>query len=63
VPFATGAPENPISDEDLVAKALSLLVPVLGTARAQQVVDTVWALERCADFAELTRLLAAPAEA
>jgi 2-methylcitrate dehydratase PrpD len=63
VPFAKGAPEAPISDEELVAKAMSLLAPVLGAARAQQVVDAVWALESCADFSAITALLALPAKA
>lgn len=63
VPFAKGAPEAPISDEELVGKAMSLLGPVLGEQRAQRVVDDVWALETCRDFSAVTRLLAVPGEA
>jgi len=63
VPFAKGAPEAPLTDEELLAKAMGLLAPVLGAARARQVADAVWALESCADFSAVTGLLALPAEA
>lgn len=63
VPFATGAPEAPISDEDLHAKAMSLLPPVLGEAAARRLVDAVWSIERCTDFATVVAQLAAPAAA
>ncbi|RZI65510.1 MAG: hypothetical protein EOP80_20280 [Variovorax sp.] len=62
IPFAKGAPEAPIPDDELVAKAMSLLGPVLGTGRAERVVDAVWTLEQCTDFAQVTRLLALDAE-
>jgi len=57
VPFAKGAPEAPVSDAELIAKAMSLLGPVLGGAAAQRLVDAVWTLEQCADFATITALL------
>jgi 2-methylcitrate dehydratase PrpD len=60
VPFAKGAPEAPIGDDELVAKALSLLVPVLGDGTASRIVDAVWTIESCGDFAAITSLLAAP---
>lgn len=62
VPFAKGAPEAPISDDELVDKAMSLLGPVLGRARAQGVVDAVWTLETCEDFSAVTRALAVAGE-
>lgn len=62
IPFAKGAPEAPIPDDELVAKAMSLLGPVLGTARAERVVDAVWDLEHCTDLSQVTRLLALDAE-
>ncbi len=58
IPFAKGAPEAPIPDAELVDKALGLLQPVLGDARARRVVDAIWDLERCDDFSEVTRLVA-----
>jgi 2-methylcitrate dehydratase PrpD len=60
VPFAKGAPEAPVSDEELVAKASGLLVPVLGKALSGRVADMIFNLERCSDFAQVTRLLALP---
>ena len=63
VPFAKGAPEAPITDEELVAKAVTLLGPRLGEQGAHRVVDAAWSLERCADFSTFTRLLAAPGAA
>jgi 2-methylcitrate dehydratase PrpD len=61
VPFAKGAPEAPVGDAELIDKAMSLLGPALGTDIAQQVIDAVWSLERCADFSTVTALLARPA--
>jgi 2-methylcitrate dehydratase PrpD len=61
VPFAKGAPEAPVSDEELVRKARSLLVPVLGDAVTRRLIDGIFSLEGCADFSQLTRLLATPA--
>jgi 2-methylcitrate dehydratase PrpD len=58
VPFAKGAPEAPVSDAELLDKAMSLLGPALGEATAQRVIDAVWALETCTDFSEVTALLA-----
>jgi 2-methylcitrate dehydratase PrpD len=60
VPFAKGAPEAPIPDGELEAKAMSLLAPVLGAARARQVADAVWSLERVESFAQVLQLLALP---
>jgi 2-methylcitrate dehydratase PrpD len=61
VPFAKGAPEAPVSDEELVRKARSLLVPVIGDAVTLRLIDGIFSLEGCADFSQLTRLLATPA--
>jgi 2-methylcitrate dehydratase PrpD len=58
VPFAKGAPEAPIGDDELVAKAMSLLVPALGEATGSRIVDAVWSIEGCNDLAALTSLLA-----
>jgi hypothetical protein len=63
IPFAKGAPEAPLPDDELVAKALSLLVPVLGNERATRLVDSVLTLERCRDLSEVTSLLALGGEA
>jgi 2-methylcitrate dehydratase PrpD len=60
VPFAKGAPEAPIGDAELAAKARSLLAPALGEGAAARVIEAAWSLERCADLSTLTALLAAP---
>jgi 2-methylcitrate dehydratase PrpD len=57
VPFAKGAPEAPVSDEELEAKAMTLLAPVLGEGTARELIATVGSLEACADFSEVARLL------
>lgn len=60
VPFAKGAPQAPLSDAAVIDKARSLLVPVIGAANGQRLIDMVWDLERLDDFSAVTRLLAAP---
>ncbi|MFI5014148.1 MAG: MmgE/PrpD family protein [Hyphomicrobiales bacterium] len=57
VPFAKGAPENPLTDEELDAKVVSLVTPVLGRARCRQLTACIARLEELADLRELTRLL------
>jgi len=61
IPFAKGAPENPLSDADLDLKVRSLVVPVLGEARCRELRDCVARLDELADLRELTRLLVPPA--
>ena len=48
-----GSPENPMSGEDVTRKALSLLTPVLGQARARALIDALWAIEKIGDVREL----------
>lgn len=60
VPFAKGAPEAPISDDELNDKAMALLEPVLGAAAARAWVDAVWFLEDCPDFSVLVAGLVTP---
>lgn len=57
--FAKGDPRNPVSDEELMAKARSLIVPVLGEARFREIVQAIDELEQVRDFRAVTRLLAA----
>jgi len=40
-----GTPANPMTRQEVVDKAIDLLVPTLGEARAQQLVDTIMSLE------------------
>ena len=52
-----GSATNPMSRMDVAAKARGLLAPVLGTRRAERLIDTIWNVERVADARELRRLL------
>jgi 2-methylcitrate dehydratase PrpD len=45
VAAASGTPENPLTDAELQAKFRDLVEPVLGTARAQEIMDRVERLE------------------
>lgn len=53
IAHATGAPENPLSDGQLLDKAMRMLQPVLGEANAKRFVDVVWNVESCNDFASV----------
>ena len=59
VKFAKGAPENPLTDEELRFKAESQIEPVLGKERCEELFACVASLEDVRDCGELTRLLAA----
>ena len=52
-----GSATNPMSRDEVAAKCRGLLTPVLGTRRTQQLVDTVWHIERIRDVRQLRRLL------
>ena len=53
-----GFPSHPMSHDDVEAKALELMGPVLGAARARQVAARVWALESLSDLGELITAIA-----
>jgi 2-methylcitrate dehydratase PrpD len=57
VKFAKGAPENPLTDDELRYKAVSQIEPVLGERRCNALLARVASLEECRDFREVTRLL------
>jgi len=57
--FAKGDPRNPVSDDELLSKARSLVVPVLGEPRFLQIVRAIDELEQVRDFRTVTALLAA----
>jgi 2-methylcitrate dehydratase PrpD len=54
-----GSATNPMSREEVAAKCRDLLAPVLGKRRAEQLIQTVWAIERVADLRRLRPLLRA----
>ena len=54
---APGTPENPMSRDEVAEKALDLCAPVLGTDRAQRLVDSVYAIDNEASVDTLRPLL------
>jgi 2-methylcitrate dehydratase PrpD len=52
-----GSPANPMTRDDVTRKALGLLAPVLGPARARELIEVLWAIEQVGDVRELRRLL------
>jgi 2-methylcitrate dehydratase PrpD len=52
-----GTPENPMSRDEIVAKARDLIVPVLGAATCGRLIDAIFALEQVKDIRELRPLL------
>src|SRR5581483_1600735 len=53
-----GTPGNPMTRAEVEAKALDLVAPVTGKARARRLCDTVWNIERLRDVRLLRPLLA-----
>ena len=54
-----GTPENPMTRAEVEAKALDLLVPVIGRARAGKLCAAIWAAEKIRDVRALRPLLRA----
>jgi 2-methylcitrate dehydratase PrpD len=52
-----GTAENPMTRAEVDAKSYDLLAPVLGTARARKLCETLWNLERISDVRKLRALL------
>jgi 2-methylcitrate dehydratase PrpD len=54
-----GTPENPMTRAEVEAKALDLLVPVLGRARSAKLCAAIWGVEKIHDLRSLRTLLRA----
>ena len=52
-----GTPENPMSREEVVAKARDLIVPVLGATKCDALIEKLLSLENVKDIRELRPLL------
>jgi 2-methylcitrate dehydratase PrpD len=52
-----GTPSNPMTREEVVAKARELMAPVLGAANAGNIIDKVLGLENLKNILELRPLL------
>jgi 2-methylcitrate dehydratase PrpD len=63
VEHVRGTPENPMTRDEVVAKARELMTPVLGAAKTLKLIDRVLGLENVKDIRELRPLLQAAAKA
>jgi len=52
-----GTPKNPMTSDEIVAKARDLIAPILGTAQCASLIDRVLNLDRVRDIRELRPLL------
>jgi len=52
-----GTAENPMTREDIIAKARDLITPVLGAATCQKLIDKIFAIESVKNVTELRPLL------
>jgi len=57
VDHAKGRPQNPMSDDEIVAKFQANAAAVLTPERQDQVIEATWALEEFADIGEYMQLL------
>jgi 2-methylcitrate dehydratase PrpD len=56
--FSKGTIEDPMTRDEVEAKSRELMAPVLGAARAQKLIQTIWNIESVRDMRELRPLLA-----
>jgi 2-methylcitrate dehydratase PrpD len=52
-----GTPRNPMSREEVIAKARDLIVPILGNEQSSRLIETVFNIENLADIRTLKPLL------
>jgi 2-methylcitrate dehydratase PrpD len=52
-----GTPQNPMTSDEIVAKAHDLIAPILGTAQGATLIETVLAMDRVKNIQELRPLL------
>jgi 2-methylcitrate dehydratase PrpD len=52
-----GTPRNPMTQQEVIAKARDLMAPVLGASKSERLIETVYSLESLADVRELRPLL------
>ncbi|HSR55083.1 MAG TPA: MmgE/PrpD family protein, partial [Alphaproteobacteria bacterium] len=59
VPHVRGTTANPMDRDEVAAKAVDLIQPILGKDRTDQLVEAVWTLERLDDTRDLAPLIEA----
>ncbi len=52
-----GSATNPMKRDEVAVKSRDLLVPILGIRRTEELIDTIWDIERIKDVRDLRRLL------
>jgi 2-methylcitrate dehydratase PrpD len=52
-----GTPENPMTRDEIIAKARDLIAPILGTANSSSLIEKVFRLETVGDIREFRPLL------
>jgi hypothetical protein len=52
-----GSPENPMSSDEVSAKARALIEPVFGKEKCSKLIDSIFALESIDDIRQLRPLL------
>ncbi len=57
VPHVRGTAKNPMTRDEVDAKVLDLMAPVLGDGRARQLIDAVWGIEAVRDVRDLRPLM------
>jgi len=62
VEHVRGTPENPMTTEEVVAKARELMTPVLGATTSSKLIERALGLENVKDIRELRPLLQKPSE-
>ena len=55
-----GTVDDPMTDDEVTAKAVDLVEPVLGHAATEDLLARLWSVDTCSDITELTGLLGAP---
>ena len=58
--ISRGTAENPMTAEEVEEKSRELMMPVLGKERAEELIDTIWNLERVKNMRQLRPLLSPP---
>ena len=58
IDYPKGSIQNPMNDQELLAKFTSLATPVIGTTRATGLAIAVMNIEKCADVSKLLGLTA-----
>jgi 2-methylcitrate dehydratase PrpD len=54
-----GTVDDPMTDEEVAAKAVDLIEPVLGTDATEELMDRLWSLDTCTDITQITGRLTA----